>query len=151
MPDLVSPEIRSKMMSGIQAKDTKPELIIRKNLHRLGFRYRLYDKSLPGKPDMVFAKYHAVIQITGCFWHGHTCHLFKWPSTREEFWQNKIQGNMERDKKNLIELESMGWRVLTVWECSMKGRYRQPIEQLIDQISDWLISNKDSTEFRGTK
>src|SRR5690625_6910272 len=86
------------MMSGIQGKDTKPELKIRSALHKLGFRYKLYDKSLPGKPDLVFPKYNAVIIIHGCFWHLHKCHLFKWPSTRPEFWREKIIGNKKRDE-----------------------------------------------------
>lgn len=91
MADVVTPEKRSKMMSGIQGKNTKPELTIRKGLHALGFRYRLHGKTLPGKPDLVFPKYKAVIFIHGCFWHAHHCHLFKWPSTRVDFWQEKIQ------------------------------------------------------------
>ncbi len=149
MSDVVSPEIRSQMMSGIQGKDTKPEVMIRKSLHRKGFRYRLHVKSLPGKPDLVFPKYNAVIQVNGCFWHGHNCHLFKWPSTRPNFWRNKILGNKERDTKNKLELEKLGWRVLAIWECAVKGKYRQPFEVLIEQISEWLIMNKNSSEMKG--
>ena len=149
MVDVVSPKTRSQMMSGIQGKNTKPEVKIRKVLHRKGFRYRLHVKSLPGKPDLVFPKYNAVIQINGCFWHGHNCHLFKWPSTRPEFWRNKITGNIERDKKNVFELERLGWRVLTIWECAVKGRYRKPYETLIEQISNWLTMSEVSGEVIG--
>ena len=102
MVDVVSKEKRSKMMSGIRYKDTKPEIIIRKALHAKGFRYSLHNNKLPGKPDIVLPKYNAIIFIHGCFWHQHNCHLFKWPSTRPEFWQNKISGNKERDKQNIL-------------------------------------------------
>ena len=90
MPDIVSPEVRSRMMSGIRGRDTKPELVLRRGLHALGFRYRISPKDVPGKPDMVFPRYHAVILAHGCFWHGHDCHLFRWPSSRREFWRAKI-------------------------------------------------------------
>lgn len=149
MTDVVSPETRSRMMSGIQGKDTKPEVIIRKALHREGFRYRLHVKSLPGQPDLVFPKYNAVIEVNGCFWHGHDCHLFKWPSTRPEFWRKKILGNKARDSKNMAELEALGWRVLTVWECAVKGKFRQPFEKMMSTIIGWLTSNQDSSEIIG--
>jgi DNA mismatch endonuclease, patch repair protein len=149
MVDVVSPKTRSQMMSGIRGKNTKPEVKIRKALYRKGFRYRLHVKSLPGKPDLVFPKYNAVIQINGCFWHGHNCHLFKWPSTRPEFWRNKILSNTERDIKIVFELERLGWRVLTIWECAVKGRYRKPFETLIEQISKWLTVNEISGEVSG--
>lgn len=149
MTDVVSFETRSKMMSGIQGKNTKPEVMIRKALHRKGFRYRLHVTSLPGKPDLVFPRYNAVIQVNGCFWHGHNCHLFKWPSTRPKFWRNKILGTKERDTRNKLELEELGWRVLTIWECAVKGKYRQSFDVLVEQISDWLVMNKSSSEIRG--
>lgn len=137
------------MMSGIQGKDTKPEVMIRKALHRRGFRYCIYVKSLPGKPDLVFPKYSAVIQINGCFWHGHDCDLFKWPSTRPKFWKNKISDNRRRDLKNNAELKKMGWRVLTIWECAMKGREKQSFEKVVKRTSDWLTGNKNRGEIKG--
>ncbi len=149
MSDVASSETRRQMMSGIQGKDTKPEIIVRKALHGRGFRYRLHVKSLPGKPDLIFPKYNAVLQVNGCFWHGHNCHLFKWPSTRADFWRNKILGNKERDAKNKFELEKLGWRVLTIWECAVKGKHRQPIDILIEQIAEWLVLKKNSNEVRG--
>ena len=142
MTDVVSPKKRSEMMSGIQGKDTRPEVLIRKSLHRKGFRYKIHDKTLPGKPDLVFPKYGAVIQINGCFWHAHDCHLFKWPSTRPDFWKNKILGNKTRDKRTLKELEILGWRVLIVWECAIKGKHKRPIDEITRQISAWLYSDE---------
>jgi DNA mismatch endonuclease, patch repair protein len=126
------------MMAGIKGKNTKPELLIRKELHHLGYRYKLHDKTLPGKPDLVFPKYKAVIFVHGCFWHMHECHLFKWPSTREEFWRAKLNYNQEVDKRNLSELKKHLWRVCIVWECSIKGKMRKPITNVIEQISKWV-------------
>ena len=142
MTDVVSPKKRSEMMSGIQGKDTQPEILIRKALHKKGFRYKVHDKTLPGKPDLVFPKYGAVIQINGCFWHAHDCHLFKWPSTRPDFWKNKILGNKARDELTLKELEILGWRVLIVWECAVKGKYKRSTKDILYQISTWLYSDE---------
>ena len=101
MTDVVDRETRSRMMAGIRGKDTKPELTIRKAIHARGFRYRIHDRRLPGKPDMVFPRYRAVILVNGCFWHGHNCHLFKWPSTRVDFWKTKIERNREKDGETM--------------------------------------------------
>ena len=131
MVDVVTPEKRSQMMSGIQGRDTKPEIMIRRALHALGFRYRLHDARLPGKPDLSFAGLKAVIQVNGCFWHGHDCHLFRWPATRKKFWREKITSNKERDKRYLGELSTMGWRTLTIWECALKGKGRIRPEETI--------------------
>ena len=130
------------MMAGIKGSDTKPELAIRSALHRRGFRFRLHRKDLPGKPDLVFAKHRAVILVNGCFWHGHGCHLFKWPKTREEFWREKIASNAERDRRQLMGLTNAGWRVATVWECALKGRTRLPIETVADTCAAWLESDE---------
>lgn len=149
MADIVSKERRSEMMAGIQGKDTKPELKVRKALHRLGFRYKLHDKTLPGKPDLVFPKYNAVIFVHGCFWHAHGCHLFKWPSTRTEFWKNKILLNKKRDKANNKELLNLHWRVLVIWECAMKGKHKLDFESTIISISKWLKSSDMYAEITG--
>lgn len=138
MADIVSPETRSKMMAGIKGKDTKPEMILRKGLHGLGFRYRLHDRNLPGKPDIVFPRYKAVIFAHGCFWHGHSCHLFKWPSSNEEFWHTKIERNMEVDRQNIIRLQELGWRTGIVWECALKGKYKINREEVIELCAQWL-------------
>jgi DNA mismatch endonuclease (patch repair protein) len=109
------------MMSGIRARDTQPEMQLRKALHARGLRYRLHDTRLPGKPDLVFPKWRAVVFVHGCFWHGHGCRLFKWPATRAEWWRAKIGTNMARDVRNQDALTAMGWRALVVWECDLRG------------------------------
>lgn len=149
MSDIVAPEVRSSMMAGIRGRDTRNELLIRKELHARGFRYLLYGKRLPGKPDLVFPKYRAVIMVNGCFWHGHDCHLFKWPSTRCDFWYDKIQANKKRDTETTNALERLGWRVLTVWECSIKGKTSNPIEENIDNIASWLVNGECSRHVTG--
>jgi len=118
--DRLCSEKRSWNMSRITSKNTKPELRLRKALHKMGFRYRLYDKKLPGSPDLVFPKYKSVIFVHGCFWHRHGCNKTTMPSTREDFWKAKFKANVERDGKNVRDLEAAGWRVLTVWECELK-------------------------------
>ncbi|GJM39824.1 MAG: very short patch repair endonuclease [Ardenticatenaceae bacterium] len=149
MTDVVDRKTRSRMMSGIRGKDTKLELIIRKRLHALGFRYKLHNKQLPGKPDMVFPKYKAVILVNGCFWHGHNCHLFKWPSTREKFWRNKITRTKEKDKENIERLLSAEWRILQIWECAIKGKEKIPIDKVIEKCSTWLESSQKQLDIRG--
>ncbi len=149
MSDIVDARTRSRMMSGIGSKDTKPELIIRKGLYKKGFRYRLHSSKFPGKPDIVLRKYNALILVNGCFWHGHSCHLFKLPSTRKEFWRNKIDQNRERDEKNIREYRELGWRVLVVWECSLKGKYRFDPDNLIEYISDWIVGDSRYLELAG--
>lgn len=140
MSDSVSSEVRSRIMSSIRGKNTKPELVLRSGLHQLGFRFRLHDRRLPGKPDIVFPKYQAVIFANGCFWHGHQCHLFKWPSTRKEFWRKKITRNQELDHINIGKLMEQDWRVCLVWECALKGKHRLPIDKVIETCSEWLVS-----------
>ena len=144
MTDIVTPEQRHRMMSGIKGKDTKPELTVRKELFRRGFRYRLHDKKLPGKPDLVFPKYKAVIFVNGCFWHKHDCKFFKWPKSNQEFWKKKITRNIERDARNRDQLSIDGWRVKTIWECALKGKNSDGIGKEIDKLSIWLL-NKNHT------
>ena len=149
MTDIVDKETRSRMMSGIRGKDTKPELIIRKKLHRLGFRFRLHDTSLPGKPDLKFTRYHAVILVNGCFWHGHeNCRLFKWPSNNKEFWKKKILRNKEKDRETLAELEEKGWRVLTIWECALKGKSESELDRVVQKAASWLLKGKTGEVIR---
>lgn len=141
MPDVVDKKTRSRMMSGIQGKNTRPELLIRKMLHKAGFRYRLHSKELPGKPDIVLPKYRAVVLVNGCFWHGHGCHLFKWPSTRKEWWETKIYRTIEKDEENLAALQASGWRTAIVWECAIKGRTRLNLDTIANSLFTWLGSN----------
>jgi len=121
MADVHSKEIRSYNMSRIKGKDTKPEMLVRKFLHKNGFRYRLHAKDLPGKPDIVLPKYKTVIFIHGCFWHGHEgCRYFVVPKTRTEWWLNKINGNIANDAVAENALLAAGWKIITIWECELK-------------------------------
>lgn len=149
MSDIVDTQTRSRMMSGIKGRDTKHELLIRKALHRQGFRYRLHYKSLPGRPDMVFPSHRAIILINGCFWHGHHCRLFKWPATRREFWREKITANTQRDARNLTMYREQGWRTLIIWECALKGRTAWPLESVVDWTVQWLLHETGDIEIRG--
>jgi DNA mismatch endonuclease (patch repair protein) len=137
------------MMAGIKGKDTRPELILRGGLHARGLRFRLDRRDLPGRPDLSFPKWNAVLFAHGCFWHGHGCHLFKWPRTREEFWRAKIGRNIERDKEVRLLLKRDGWRIGVVWECALKGRTRQPLGEVLDCCSEWLISDRPHLEVVG--
>ena len=136
-------------MSGIRGKDTKPELLIRHALHAKGFRYRLHAPNVPGKPDMVFPKFRAVVFVHGCFWHGHDCPLFRLPGTRTEFWKTKIERNRTRDEEVAATLSESGWRRLVVWECALKGRGKLPFETVIHRIVDWLHGSANTFETRG--
>lgn len=121
--DKVSQEVRSKNMAAIKGKNTKPEILVRKFLFNKGFRYRLYDRSLPGTPDLVFPKYKTVLFIHGCFWHGHEkCKYFVIPKTRTEWWTAKITRNQQLDKRNIIELKKLGWKIITINECELKPK-----------------------------
>ncbi len=121
MTDIFSKQKRSKIMSKISGKETKPEILVRKFLFSHGFRYRKNDKRYPGKPDIVLPKYKTIIFIHGCFWHGHNCPAGKLPETNKSFWTKKIFGNIERDKRNKQELKKLGWNVITIWQCELKN------------------------------
>ena len=135
MADNHSKEVRSMNMSHIRSKNSKPEELVRKYLFSKGFRYRKNVKTLPGCPDIVLPKYKTVIFVNGCFWHRHDCPRFVWPSTNEEYWRPKIMGNVERDKRNLAELQQLGWTVLTVWECELK---KKVIDATLEQLEKRL-------------
>src|SRR3546814_17067015 len=124
MADVVSIDVRSRMMSGIRSTNTKPEMILRRGLHAAGFRFRLHDRRLPGKPDLVFPRYSAVLFAHGCFWHGHNCHLFRLPATRTDFWAAKIDRNRQVDQRSEEALRNLSIRTGIVWECSLKVRTR---------------------------
>ncbi len=134
--DIVDTKTRSRMMSGIGGKDTKPELLLRRGLHARGFRFRLHDKRLPGKPDLVLPKFKAAIFVHGCFWHRHEgCRYATTPSTRPEFWAEKFATNLERDARNEAAVRDLGWRIAIVWECSLKRPVR---EAAINDVVFWL-------------
>lgn len=125
MADIVSRATRSRMMSGIKGKHTKPELIVRRFLHRQGLRFRLHDKRLAGRPDLVFGKFEAVVNVHGCFWHQHPgCRFAYMPASNTAFWRAKLSGNAQRDARNDLALRREGWRVFTVWECEAANEKR---------------------------
>lgn len=140
--DIVSKEERSYIMSRIKNKNTKPEISVRSFLHSNGFRYRLHQKNLPGKPDIVLKKYKTVIFVHGCFWHGHYLEAFckraRMPQSRQDYWSEKIERNIERYKKNSVELKKLGWNVMTIWECQLKDSttYELLIKQIIENCKN---------------
>jgi DNA mismatch endonuclease, patch repair protein len=149
VPDIVDSATRSRMMAGIRSTNTRPELTIRKALHAAGFRYRLHSRDVPGKPDMAFARYRAAVFVNGCFWHGHDCPLFRLPDTRREFWSAKIERNRQRDAKVRQQLETAGWRSMTVWECAIRGRGAPGLASVVTRAAAWLRSDAGSAEIRG--
>ena len=136
MADVHNKKTRSYNMSMIRSKDTKPEIMVRKFLFGNGFRYKLHDKMLPGKPDLVFPKYKTVVFIHGCFWHGHEgCKYFVVPKTHTQWWLEKINRNKQLDTENSRKLKKLGWKILTVFECKLKSRVR---EKTLNQLATRL-------------
>jgi len=141
MAESITPETRSRMMSGIRGKNTRPEMTVRSFLHRNGFRFRLHELDLPGKPDVVLPRWKVVIFVHGCFWHGHMgCRYFKLPKTRAEFWKTKIDGNAQRDALVVDRLRGADWRVATIWECSLRDDPNQALEELTHFIRSERLS-----------
>ena len=144
--DIVDRNKRSEMMSRIRARDTKPELIVRRIAHRLGFRFRLHRRDLPGSPDIVFPRHRAVIMVHGCFWHRHLgCRYASTPKTRVQFWENKFEDNIVRDRRSESALRDLGWRVLVIWECETKDH-----EAVAARIVSYL-GQVEHSEPRGTR
>ena len=134
--DKLTKERRSWNMSRIRGKNTKPEVSVRSMLHRMGYRFRVHPKGLPGKPDIVLPKYHTIIFVHGCFWHGHEqCKDFQPPKTRTQWWLDKINRNKEKDIENITQLKKLGWKVVIVWECELTP---DNIEGSIKSIADRL-------------
>lgn len=134
MTDIVDKSTRSRMMAAIQSKNTRPEILLRRILHRAGFRYRLHQQQLPGTPDLVLPRYRTVIFVHGCYWHRHPrCRLAYTPKTRPEFWLQKFAGNVARDQRDTDALLSAGWRVIIVWECGLR------VVAKGDKSLDWLF------------
>ena len=146
MADIVDTATRSRMMSGIRGKDTKPELIVRQFLHSHGFRYRLHLKTLPGRPDLVLPKHRAVIFVHGCYWHRHqNCRLAYNPKSREDFWQEKFRLNVKRDENAFAQLREDGWRIMTIWECALRDCELREIG--LNKVAEWIESDWASAEF----
>ena len=147
MTDVFTPEKRSAVMRRVKSRDTTPERLARRLLTELGVRYRLHRTDLPGKPDIVLPRYHAVVFVHGCFWHGHDCPLFKWPGTRPDFWREKIGRNQANDNRAREALLANGWRVGIVWECALRGAGKN-IEGVAQSLADWLRSDAPLIEVR---
>ena len=136
--DVLTPEQRRLNMSRIRGQDTRPELLLRRGLHALGLRFRLHARELPGRPDLIFPKYHVAIFVNGCFWHGHSCHLGVIPATRRDFWTAKIGATRLRDQRVAQALAEAGWRVLTIWECALRGRNRLPLDDVMQSCEAFI-------------
>ena len=137
MTDTHSKEVRSRNMSHIRSKDTKPEVAVRKYLFSKGFRYRKNVKTLPGCPDIVLPKYKTVIFVNGCFWHKHDCSRFVWPSSNEDYWREKITRNVKRDRENYEQLKNIGWNIYVVWECQLKKKdFETTMNKLISFLTE---------------
>ena len=150
MADVLTVAQRRFNMSRIRGRDTKPELMLRLGLHARGLRFRLHRRDLPGCPDLVLARFTAVLFVHGCFWHGHGCPMFKLPLTRAKFWATKIEANRARDTRALRRLAKSGWRTLIVWECALRGRSRRPVDAVIDEIIEWLGRTDPKGVVRGS-
>lgn len=136
--DKLTKERRSWNMSRIRAINTKPEVSVRSMLHRMGYRFRLHPKELPGKPDIILPKYRTALFVHGCYWHGHEgCRDFAPPKTRTEWWLNKINGNIKRDIKNTSQLEQLGWKVIVAWECELTpDKIGDSIKSIVNRLSN---------------
>lgn len=149
MADVLTPEQRRLNMSRVRGRDTKPELLLRRSLHARGLRFRLYRRDLPGCPDLVFPRFRVALFVHGCFWHGHDCRLFKVPVTGRDFWQKKISGNARRDREVVARLRSEGWRVLTVWECALRGRGQLNVNRVVRITESFLNGTRGVLEVKG--
>ncbi|TQK03430.1 very short patch repair endonuclease [Herbaspirillum sp. SJZ107] len=140
--DIVDAATRSRMMSGIRSKDTQPEMLVRKYLHRQGFRYRLHARKLPGSPDLVLPKYKVAIFVHGCFWHRHQgCRYATTPASNAERWKLKFDTNTERDARKENMLREAGWRVIVVWECELRRTPAERLDRLANEIRDTAASS----------
>lgn len=143
MPDIFAPEKRHEIMQNVKTKNTAPEIKLRSLLHKNGFRFRVNRKDLPGKPDIVLPKYRTVIFVHGCFWHGHDCPRGQRPQTNADFWNRKIDRNVIRDKSDVSLLESLGWRVLIVWECEIKKKNEAV---LLSRVKEFLLHSTNTIQ-----
>lgn len=148
MADIVSPSVRSRMMSGIKGKNSMPEMLVRRLLFAAGYRFRLHRSDLPGTPDIVMPGRKVAIFVHGCFWHAHKgCKYAKIPASRRDFWIAKLQANVDRDQRAIEQLAAMGWRVMCVWECATRNR--ETVKSLGDHLIDWINGDTPTGEIRG--
>ena len=142
---------RSRNMAAIRSANTKPEMIVRRLLHAAGYRYRLHRRDLPGKPDLTLKKWNALIEVHGCFFHSHDCHLVKKPpSDNAEFWAKKLSANAARDRRNAEDAAALGWRRLVVWQCAITGKTRLDRDELLRRIAGWLGGSDSKGDIRGS-
>lgn len=149
--DTVDKQTRSMIMSSVGQKDTGAEKLLRQAVHRMGMRYRLHDRSLPGSPDITFPRHKAAIFVHGCYWHAHGCYRSTIPKSARDFWTDKFSANQSRDKKNQKLLLAEGWRVLTVWECALRGKAASPAPEVAAAVKAWLESSSQCDEISGTQ
>lgn len=146
MTDIKTPEERSRNMAAIKSTDTRPEMLVRRYLHSMGWRYRLHSKKLPGKPDIVMRRFMTVIFVNGCFWHGHRgCKYYRLPKSNTEFWGKKIEQNRLRDERDILALTELGWRVIVIWECELRnGEQRKQTFKKLSGILSRTYTHHDS-------
>lgn len=147
--DIVDKETRSRMMAAVKGRNTHFEIAIRKRLFFKGFRYRIDDRKLPGRPDIVLPKHKVIIFVNGCFWHYHKCHLSRIPKSSSEWWREKLEGNRQRDVRNLEALAAAGWRVLVIWECSFRRpgvRREEEFDRISEIASEFIQSDAEYLE-----
>ena len=140
MADSFDKEERSRIMALVKSKDTSPEMKVRKAIHRAGHRFRLHRSDLPGSPDLVFPRYRMAVFVHGCFWHWHGCRRARMPKTNREYWQAKIQRNMDRDVKTQAQLTGLGWRAISIWECSLESGISELLNHLDESRTKLALS-----------
>jgi DNA mismatch endonuclease (patch repair protein) len=143
MTEVLTPAQHRLNMSRIRGRDTKPEMLIKRELHAIGLRYRLHVGELPGRPDLAFPRYRTAVFVHGCFWHAHGCLLSNLPETRREFWHKELMANATRDQQVVENLISQGWRVLVIWECALRGSGKADLSEVIAQASRFITQSKD--------
>ena len=142
-------DTRSRIMSKVRQKDTAPEVLLRSTLHKVGLRFRLHDRTLPGSPDLVFPRFRSVVFVHGCYWHAHGCYRSTVPKSHREFWERKFVANRRRDERVTALLQKMGWRVMIVWECSLIGRLALRPEEVVEKVRVWLMGTTEREEIAG--
>lgn len=138
-------------MARFRSKDTKPEVLVRSMLYRAGFRFRVHVKSLPGHPDIVLSKHKSIVQVHGCFWHSHDCHIAGIPKSNQKFWLNKFEKNKERDRSGILRLNALGYKVLVVWECAITGKTSRPANEIAQVLRSWILYDSLNAEVSGMR